>query len=183
MSAPSGLHKQQISEFVRESDRLSGIQAAPGDEVIERHKTIAAILLAEPHRFVSIEIINGALTGRTHGWFRTGTEGSLVGAIPPASEVPQLVGDMNASISKTLQGFTRRTNSFEDRERFAWRMHDYLFCLHAFKEGNERTARLLMNHIRVLLGLEVFVIPYGDAKYFEKLKKYRTEKFLRERLM
>lgn len=183
MSAPSGLHKQLISEFVKESDRLSGIQAASGDDVTERHKMIANILLAKPHRFVSVEIINGALTGRTHGWFRTGTEGSLVGAIPSASDVPHLVGDMNVIISRTLQGFTRRTNSFDDRERFAWRMHDYLFCLHAFREGNERTARLLMNHIRVLVGLEVFVIPYGDAKYFEKLKKYRTEKFHRERLI
>ena len=60
-------------------------------------------------------------------------------------------------------------------------MHDMLICLHAFKDGNGRTARLLMNHIRIQLDLPWLIVHYEKSReYFAKLDAYRRKRFRKD---
>lgn len=172
------LLNKEIQEFVIQSELLSGIKRSPDSPSTKNHLEIANILLRNPHRYVQVELINGALTRRTEAWLRSGTEGALEGVVPAGERIEELVAEFNADIDRAVASFDAQGASYEARERYAWERHDHLICMHAFKEGNGRTARLLLNHLRVLLGLSIYVIEYGDNKYFANLGRYRRKKFI-----
>ena len=98
--------------------------------------------------------------------------------IPDGSEIPALIARLNQRI-RTEVARLLESGSDEERDQFAWQMHDLLISIHAFKQGNGRTPRLLLNHIRVQLGMPWLVINYEEShEYFEKLHQYKRTKFL-----
>jgi Fic family protein len=63
----------------------------------------------------------------------------------------------------------------------AWAIHDYFECCHPFGDGNGRSGRLLMNYVRLRLGLPLLIVTYGrdgdQYKYYRKIQEYRDNKF------
>ncbi len=178
------LRKQRIHDFVYNSEMMSGrgFDAAGKTwerEGVKRHIALAADLCKPSANFVCIELINSTLAEMPNDWFRSGIEGMFRGQIPDGKDVPRLVMELDSEILNTmpiLQG-----NSPQEKDAFAWHAHDRLMCYHAFKARNGRTARMLYNHVRALLGLEPFVILYNKSEeYFQKLEEYKQNRFLAE---
>ena len=70
---------QSIIDFVRESERISGIEFPEDPEKrrpgTKRHIEIATILSTAGGNVLNVSLINTALTGNKDAWLRTGTEG------------------------------------------------------------------------------------------------------------
>lgn len=46
-----------------------------------------------------------------------------------------------------------REESMRNKAKSAYILHDWFLCIHPFKDGNGRTARLVLNAIRIKMGL------------------------------
>ncbi|MFZ2556049.1 MAG: Fic family protein [Minisyncoccia bacterium] len=76
--------------------------------------------------------------------------------------------------ARSLAGASKR-----DRIVFAWTMHDAFICIQPFKDGNERTARLLLQVIRRELDLEPVFISRDDMTlHRERIRLFRKEVFM-----
>ena len=68
----------------------------------------------------------------------------------------------------------------EDPADFAWRVHHELECVHPFVDGNGRTGRLLLNAVRLRLGLPWLTVT-SDAEtrtaYIDAIRAYRATSF------
>jgi Fic/DOC family protein len=178
MTAAKSL-KEEWSLFVKESEALTGIMPfQPERESTKRHFDICSIV-ATASCFIDPRFVNGLITGKHREFgslLRTGTEGALRREVPDASKMQRLLDEW---IFDAEQGLTCMWLSFEEQiDEFAWNMHDRLICIHAFKTGNGRTARVVYNHLRCLLGRPVRVIRDEKAgEYYARLEKYREEIF------
>lgn len=66
-----------------------------------------------------------------------------------------------------------------DRKAFAWAMHDAFICIQPFKDGNERTARLMLQFVRRELDLEPVFISRDDMTlHRERIRLFRQEIFM-----
>ena len=64
--------------------------------------------------------------------------------------------------------------SEEERAKAAWWVHDFFECVHPFIDGNGRTGRILLNAVRVGLGLEPLVVYHRKYHlYAHYIQRYR----------
>ena len=144
-----------------------------------RHHDIC-VIIASAAVFVDPRHVNGLITGKHQEFqslLRTGTEGALRTVLPSALQMRVLLDDWIKEAYTFLSSHHARSTL--EKNRFAWDMHDRLICIHPFKTGNGRTARLMLNHLRCLMGLTVQVIRDEEANgYYARLEKYRDEVFL-----
>jgi Fic family protein len=89
-------------------------------------------------------------------------------AIPP---IPP--GEIPARMQRVLailnQGFERA----RDKTILAWQVHHEFIYVHPFLEGNGRTARLLMNLVRLRAGLDIEVVPFAEReRYLRSIVDY-----------
>lgn len=67
----------------------------------------------------------------------------------------------------------------EARQIFAWAMHDVFISFQPFKDGNERTARVMIQLIRRELDLPPVFISQSDMTFHRKrIRLFRTDFFL-----
>lgn len=166
--------------FIEESEALTGIVPFQKTRAsTARHAEICRII-SRAAQFVDPRLVNGMITGKHREWIslmRSGTEGALRSVIPGAERMPMLFDEW---IRGAESGLTRmRRSSADEITDWAWSMHDRFICIHPFKTGNGRTARVMFNHLRRLLGLKVCVIPNAEAdNYYRRLEEYREKHFL-----
>lgn len=173
----------QTRKFVEESQKMRGLPFAEGTLPADRLLQIC-LIIETAHRFVDPYLVNGMLScrhDRHESLLREGTDTMESGRIPPATRVAELLDewtlDAEAGIKRLKRGKKSDTRKREI-ETFAWEMHDRLICIKPFQVANERTARIMLNHIRLLLGLDVLVIKAKDArKYRRRINRYRREVF------
>jgi hypothetical protein len=166
--------------FIQHSEALTGI--VPFDlsrPSTQRHIEMCTIVVSGPH-FLDPRLVNGLITGNPQKFeslLRTGTEGALRRVLPSASEIKRALHDWIQDVENSIGALQYEMETH--KVDFAWEMHDRLICIHPFKTGNGRTARVMFNHIRRLLGLPVHVIRDEDAdKYYARLEHYRENVFL-----
>jgi Fic family protein len=71
-----------------------------------------------------------------------------------------------------------KTASDSDKSRMAYEIHDLFECIHPFIDGNGRTGRVLLNAVRVQMGLNPIIILYNDRwDYYSKINAFRAEKY------
>lgn len=76
--------------------------------------------------------------------------------------------------AQSLMGASKR-----DRIVFAWTMHDAFICIQPFKDGNERTARIMLQYVRRELDLEPVFISRDDMTlHRERIRLFRQEVFM-----
>jgi Fic family protein len=84
----------------------------------------------------------------------------LLIASPPETlkaRMEALVNLVNNSLQRT-----------DKKEQLAWRVHHEFITIHPFIEGNGRMARLLMNLVRLRMGLEVAIVRFEDRDRYSK---------------
>jgi len=66
----------------------------------------------------------------------------------------------------------------EDKYKAAYEIHDLFECIHPFIDGNGRTGRLLLNMMRIKMGVEPVVILYEERNtYYGYIRMFRDGKF------
>ena len=87
----------------------------------------------------------------------------------PAAEVPHAVGVLADDVNSYLEEGTRHLT-------IATYVHARLFEIHAFADGNGRTARLLMNGVLLAMGMPPIVIRAQDhGAYHAALDLFHLE--------
>jgi hypothetical protein len=173
--------KQPIVSFVKNSEQISGVgfEGTLADwkrEHIKRHLEHAENMCSY-HRLVSPGLINSGLTNRPNGWYRTGVEGAFKGLVPEGKDVEKFAKDIEKDIENGLETHADACETV--KAAFAREAHDRIICSHLFKGWNGRTARILENHLRLLLGLPILITPYEEShKYFSRIDEYRKTIFL-----
>ena len=171
-------------EFVCQSEFISGISPFGEWSPTWSHKTKRyveiATIISKGGRYADPRFLNGMIVGKPEKYLsllRTGTDGNLRGIIPDGKDVLRLLDALVVRVEAFIdEGGTQTSKVSED---FAWNMHDELMCIHPFRSGNGRTARLMLNQIRMLCGLHVHVIKYAESThYFQRLTEYRDRIFL-----
>ncbi|MFC1705280.1 Fic family protein [Planctomycetota bacterium] len=60
-----------------------------------------------------------------------------------------------------------------DKSVLGWQVHHEFIHVHPFIEGNGRTARLLLNLVRLRAGLEIEIIPFAEhERYLRSILAY-----------
>jgi hypothetical protein len=171
-------------EFVRHSESIKGIVPFnPDSKVTRRHLEICEIvqnstLLLDPI------LINGMIVGRHweyDGLLRSGTDSSQLDRIPDAVFIRKMllewIDDAQGGLKDNVSG--QGTECISSIEQFTWTMHARLICIHPFRAGNDRTARVILNHLRGLLELPVLIIDSADSKaYLRRVNEYRENHFI-----
>lgn len=66
----------------------------------------------------------------------------------------------------------------EEISEMIWVIHHIFQCIHPFIDGNGRTGRLVLNALRLKVGLQPIVIKYDEREeYYSKIVKYRHEHY------
>jgi len=64
-------------------------------------------------------------------------------------------------------------------DNLSWRVHNLFEVIHPFIDGNGRTGRLLLNMIRIRLGVEPIIIEYDKRfEYYDKIKYFRKMDYI-----
>lgn len=98
----------------------------------------------------------------------------LLIASPPqhlAERMAWLVGLINNGLERA-----------QDPHKFSWRVHHEFITLHPFIEANGRLARLLLNLVRLRLGLDLTVITFAHREaYSRAIIEFQQQKIERAR--
>jgi hypothetical protein len=172
--------KEDCEFFVRESEAITGIN--PFD--LTRPSTIRHLEISQiiggSYNFVLPYFINGMITGKSdqaESLLRSGREGALRNSIPERLIMKRLFDELVKEIQIASESATDLTD--EEKDAFAWDVHHRFVCLHPFKSGNGRTARLLLNHVRLLMGRPLLIILDSEAEvYFSEIADYRERNFI-----
>ena len=89
-------------------------------------------------------------------------------ALPPLApeEIPARLARVVAIMN---QGFERA----KDKAILAWQVHHEFIYVHPFIEGNGRTARLLLQLMRMRAGLGIEIVPFAEhERYLRSIVEY-----------
>ncbi len=166
-------------EYVRQSELLADSRldtdADWAEPEIEAHLKIAQYLFFEGSNFCSTVLVNSALTCRPNKFFRRGgNEG--VDESPKGKYMPRLISAFDKRIIKRLPSLYHVSD--QEKTDFGWNVHDQICYYRAFVSGNTRTARLQMNQVRLILGLDLLVVPATDSKeYKARYRAFRDRQY------
>lgn len=169
----------EVREFVRNSALLADARLVTAEDwdqpEVSDHLMIAKILFLEGHNFLKVELINSALTRSPNNYFRRGGNEHI-----DDEETPK--GKIVERLSRLFDRFVQRRMleladaSEEAKVEFAWLVHHHVRKYRLFASGNSRTARIHMNQVRVMLGLQLLIIKVEDAREY----KDRYRRFVHE---
>lgn len=82
---------------------------------------------------------------------------------PNPKKVPVMMdewySELNSEFTKISCGSDEKA-----KEKFCWKYHHWFLCIHPFVDGNGRTARLIYNNLRFMLGLRWEIIYFSKKK-------------------
>ena len=144
-------------DFIRESNRIEGIERDPTAEEIEAHERLfrfASMSVVALCQFQDV-IAPGKSLRKTLGM------NVRVGAHIAPSGGPEIVS--------CLQRIVARANRYDD----PWKVHVKFELLHPFMDGNGRTGRALWAWNMMMLGNDPFAIPFLHRFYYQTLSTQR----------
>lgn len=149
------------------------------DEAFERHVVIMEAVL-NPHnrRLIHPVILNMNLCDdKAEIRWRTGIPGAMKGLVPEGRHSKWL---LHYWWLKMQHRVTVLQNADSDeKDDFAWRMHDFFLCLQPFARGNGRVARMIRHNTHQVLGVPPKVIPNAKAaEYYGHVREYREQNFI-----
>ncbi len=180
-------------EFVLESERISGEGYDPADpdvheefknkywesQEVKAHLEIAEILNRPGGRYVTIWHINAALARKPDGFVRTGIQAMSIGRVPEARDIPRCLERLDTMIQNDIETYRYVRAGELEKDAIAWRAHDEVVCAEFFKGYNDRTGRLVYNHVRTLLGLDTHVVRFEKSvEYYHHLQHYKNTVYL-----
>jgi hypothetical protein len=167
--------------LAEESLGLSGISEGRIDSSLRARHFEAALILSRATQFVDPRLVNGVLTGRKGKWYRDGIASNLRGKAPAGELVSAFMEMWVRDVETGLVAAKVKGREWTKKKRaeFALIEHYRICLMRPFKEANGRTAHLMLNHIRVLLGLPVYIVRFKDEReYYKRQNKYRRDVFI-----
>ncbi len=95
--------------------------------------------------------------------------------LPKAILIDDLIADLiwNMELALSDPGCGEE----EATRRVNW-IHDFFECIHPFADGNGRTGRLIMNGMRIALGVEPIVVWYKERQaYYNRIRAFSSKQF------
>lgn len=90
---------------------------------------------------------------------------------------PELVEELMGRWQELIQREMPYKDSFtpEYKEKIAWHYHHWFEAIHPFIDGNGRTGRLILNNIRLSLGLSWLVVNFSERQeYYASISEWVT---------
>lgn len=89
-------------------------------------------------------------------------------AIPPVAP-----GEIPRRMQRVVKIMNLGLERAKSKDILAWQVHHEFLYVHPFIEGNGRTARLLLNLMRLRSGLDLEVIPFAEReRYIRSVVEY-----------
>ena len=93
---------------------------------------------------------------------------------PRPEDIEKLMERWRESLQKDIQGGYLLTSG--QKEKLAWHYHHWFEAIHPFVDGNGRTGRLILNNIRLLLGLPWLIVLFSErARYYDGIRQWEIE--------
>lgn len=92
---------------------------------------------------------------------------------PPPDQVNRLMNQWMKSLQR--ENFRDSSLTPKNKEKIAWHYHNWFETIHPFIDGNGRTGRLILNNIRLLLGLPWLIVLFSKRwQYYDNIRKWET---------
>ncbi|MDO8424423.1 MAG: Fic family protein [bacterium] len=165
--------KEEILEFVRQSNAIEGIRVPENHELFLDHVgAINAAIESLSRGFISLpRDIHGVLmrsqSDKCPGNYRSvGVRIGNIGTPTPGS-VPGLMRDL---IDVLATGISRGVHD----ESWIWNIHNEFEAIHPFMDGNGRVGRIWMNIIRLRIGFRWLTIQVKEKQeYYRRINEFR----------
>jgi|GEM_PF-4182941 len=151
------------------------------DRLFERHVELAQTCLnwQAPSRMAHPITINMPLCGdvETAHW-RSGVRAGMWDRLPNPDSVRVLINDnWLPFIEATIAAFSSADE--DTKTTIAWALHDFYICVEPFDKANGRSARLLLQIVRIRLGLGAIVVRHNNMLFHEsRFKLFRDRVFV-----
>lgn len=171
--------KELLERHVLESNAIENIFVGKNHRLFTDHLAAAGLTLKFSEELKSIltpENIHKVLMWRElprAGEFRT--VGVRVGLYPKSGpeQVGKLMEKWRESLEKDIEN--GRNLTLEQKEKLAWHYHHWFEAIHPFVDGNGRTGRLVLNNIRLLLGLSWLIVIFLERKnYYDNIRGWES---------
>ncbi|HET8580879.1 MAG TPA: Fic family protein [Candidatus Paceibacterota bacterium] len=180
----------QLRHFVRQSNAIEGYGALgfflaerfrdPAVEAryFDGHMAAARMVAADPrsalrdpriiHRILYRELGKKAGTYRTTELMRVGER-----IMPHPQHVAALMEQWVCAATAPCPC----ASDPAEAAGYALMLHNAFLCIHPFVDGNGRTARLLLNALRLTYGAPWITIYAGNEAYYAQLERFEDEVF------
>ena len=168
-----------LQEYVRESNAIENIHVGPNHPLFTDHME-AAKLVAES--VFSSEVVYPRDIHRVlmrsqlpdAGSFRKVKVWVGLDQKPRPEDTDRLMERWMGALYMDLSCPPKDQDKKED---LAWHYHHWFEAIHPFVDGNGRTGRLILNNIRLLLGLPwpwLIIYSADRAGYYESIRRWEA---------
>lgn len=187
-------------EFIKNNEMLSHVhfvrdEAEPVDAILaglwsqwdEQHQlqVNVAKLISESNAFINPRLLNALLTGQRldtrTALYRFGIGGHDQSAPTGRRMIEMFENDWCKRVSASLPDVAAR--DAELRAKWAFDAHLELLVISPFEHMTNRTARFVLNNLRIVLGLDVLVIKFSEAKEYWRLVDEFRAAFYAEKMV
>lgn len=164
---------------VWQSNLIENIRAKPGSPHHVSHLRAAGI--ASEGRILHPNILHQALVRGVPGLERYAGSyrhvGVFIGKNMPGNRMPSWLA-VPALMDEWLSLVHEYENLAEGHAEAAQLLHDWFLCIHPYADGNGRTARLVLNMLRVSKGLPWHIEPaYRKRSYYARIRAFEEQVF------
>ena len=168
------INREFLEEYVRESNAIEGIYVRRNHHLFVDHMAAVELVLKS-----ALELNVAAAPGDIHrvlmrrqlpdaGAFRKVRVWVGLSSKPRPEDTEELMRRWEESLQEALR--VCPSYSLIQKENLTWHYHHWFEAIHPFVDGNVRTGRLILNNIRLLLGLPWRIVYSADrARYYESI--------------
>ncbi len=172
------IEENLLKEHVKESNAIENIFVRTNHHLFADHLEAAKFVLkaGSMSEIATPENIHAVLMKRElseagkfrQGFVRVGSE-----LKPPPGQVNGLMSQWIKSLRQ--ENFRDSSLTLKIKEKIAWHYHNWFEGIHPFIDGNGRTGRLILNNIRLLLGLPWLIVLFSKRwQYYDKIREWET---------
>ena len=187
------IDKKVLIEHVKESNAIENIRVARNHHLFIDHLEAAALvarlsLVAKESispRFIHFVLLKQELRDagqfrRCKIWIKKVEFDYLLDPPrvsyypkPMPKKVPLLMARWEQFLAEDLK--TARTFNEQQKADLAWLYHHWFECIHPFRDGNGRTGRLILNNLRLILGLPWLIVRFDERQeYYRGIREWES---------
>ena len=159
-----------LRRHVHQSNLIEGIVSFPGKPLYDGHiiaaRTVSGGNIIHPNKLHKALVRKVPRLRISGGCYRTRAVWVGEKEMPHHRNVPMLMEDWWGMVEE----YKSMTEGFYDASIF---LHDWFLCIHPYIDGNGRTARLILNMLRLNKGLPWLVIESKTrVSYYRRIRAF-----------